>query len=733
MAQFVLVEASPYRVSDGVQVDVRLAGGGVRAYDHRGFRDWRSGVAAIPRFRAAFAYDERGWTGGAIPQVAPVVFTPASKDYLAELADDFLWIGAPITVRTGDDELATVIYLMEMTGTIAGVAVRDGSITFTITDLSGKLNEPLTTATFAGTGGLEGVVEAEGRVKRRTFGKVRNIEGFVLDTASNVYEFGDPAFPLTAFETVSDIGRAGPITVLASQGSALTTLNELKASKPPSGGCVAAPSIACVKWWTQPVGPLTADLQGNNAGGSNRVAEVASRVVAAVAGSPPFEGGSYSTVNTVRAAGTGIHIDSDTETVASALDRLLIPMSVLWAVEAGGSIRLSLVTYANPVETLDGQSFERVETYRPANAVKAGYRKNHRVHSDSEISGAIRAADIDDLGALATRDSVAFGSANLVQSDGKTIATQAAFRTAEGQAASIVGQASTATNSDFAAVSGNTKPEAYADVTSYVIPGVDTLTLAADSTGVLRAGELPRTLTAKLVRNGATITSGIAWTWLVVNGTVNGITGPSAAQTNASTGILSLNINSLGGTSGRIRLIATVGNAVRTHEVPIIIRNDIPPTAGGTPAGASGTTSSISTFANTTAASNTYGSSDNTMFNMSTGGAGTITFAGSLEYHLIGSTNGSAAMSSTFQYRAVGAVTWIDVGAEKTGSSSVRSTFTDAERITYSETNPGYVDTAQTLTGLTANTTYEIRLRLRDGSTSRELGSIFGTASATGS
>lgn len=461
MTQFVLIEASPWRASDGVAVDVRLAGGGGagRPYDQRGFTDWRAGVVERPRFSAAFGYGENGWTGGALPQAASVVFFPASKELLTELATAYLWIGAAITIRSGDDELATPVYVMEMTGTVAGTTVRDGALNLVLTDLSGKLDRPHTTATFAGTGGLEGVAEAEGRVKRRTYGFVRHVEGRVLDKATNVFEFGDPNVVLVGLTDVSDMGRAGPTTALGWQGSALATLDALKAAVPPAGGAVVAPSIACVKWWTVPNGPLTADVQADTFGVGNKAADVAVRLVnsSADGAAMTFEGTSRTAIQAARAATTGIHIEDDSETTASALDRLLVPLSVLWSVDNAGVIRMSEVKLTDPVETITGQSFERVETYRPAKSVRVGYRKNYRKHNDGEISAAVLTSDISDLGELGRANSVRLGTPAVLDENGVQL-VPTAFRTSAGQAATIAGQAATATNSDFSVITGGTRP-----------------------------------------------------------------------------------------------------------------------------------------------------------------------------------------------------------------------------------------------------------------------------------
>jgi hypothetical protein len=283
--KFVLFEALPWRVADGVIESVHIAGGGRFAYSGlRGFTDWRAGLQDFPLFTAAAGYTEGGWSGGAIPQVANLNFFPSDDAFRDTLVSRYLWPGATFEVRSGDDEAAPGTYIIELTGAVAALETNDGALTFTVADLGAKLNYPVCTATFAGTGGIEGPAEAEGRTKRRSWGVVRNVEGFLLDKPNNIYEFGDPAQPLNSFLTVRDMGRdASPApAVIAWQGSIAATLAALQAATPTAGSCTVAPSIACVKWWTVPHGPLTADIQGEvGTGYVDKIADIATRIATA--------------------------------------------------------------------------------------------------------------------------------------------------------------------------------------------------------------------------------------------------------------------------------------------------------------------------------------------------------------------------------------------------------------------------------------------------------------------
>lgn len=472
----VLIEASPWNPATGAVSPVALAGGGVRPYLHRGRSDWLAGVVAEPKFSARIEFNENGFSGGALPEFGALEFAPSSAARLASISG-LLWNGAAIEVFVGDDErLGGAVWSTLIKGTVEAQSVRGGSLVLKVRDASGSLDTPVAPNRFAGTGGIEGDAFAAGRMKRRAFGYLSNIEALPLKAASNVYELADPAFPLSQIFDVRDIGRAASSLVgVGWQGSVAATLAALEAQAAPKGGGVVAPSIACVKWWTQPVGPLTADVLGtlgsNGGTAPARLAEVVVSSRSALTISNTTEAESW------RLYATGVFVDNESETVAQVLDRLLKGVSLAWNANADGTIRLSSFSFANPVETLKAVDASRTQAFKPLTRRRLGFLRNHREHAESEIASALR----DDAGALLTAGA-AFGS-TLFRSDGTTIASQPDFETSAGTALAIAGQAATATSSDFAAVTGATKPANNATVgaevgTNVIRPGGTIYTVA---------------------------------------------------------------------------------------------------------------------------------------------------------------------------------------------------------------------------------------------------------------
>lgn len=398
MARTVLVEVDARKLDDGLSETLLLAGGGARPYGgHRDKIGWRAMVADDIRFSWGIGFGQEGWAGTALPATTKVRLMSATAGAIPALSEAYLFNNAPVRIFDGDDRALPVAFSALMTGNVSGLVYEAGAATLECADVTEALNNPILTARFTGGGGLEGDAEVAERIKRRSLGRVFNVRGNILLKADNVFEFGDPGRPLQSFLSIKDIGRAGPMTVVAWQGTAAATLTALRAAAAPRGGGAVAPSIACVKWWTTPI-LLTADIEGEVGAAYVATApQIAQRIIAGYAGLTVTNADA---VASDRPAVAGLHIDSESETGAAALDRLLLPLFVLWLPNESGAIELVIVTLDSPVEAVRFDSIIRRETFKPTTARRVGYQRNYYVHGDGEISAALTYDDgtkIDDL------------------------------------------------------------------------------------------------------------------------------------------------------------------------------------------------------------------------------------------------------------------------------------------------------------------------------------------------
>lgn len=408
MSRVAYMRAWPRDPATGAVGLVAMAGGGSHMPYWRDNLHYRAGLVREPRFASALGFDDKGWTGGALPTVSTIEFAPSDPALLGDFSALY-WKDAAIEIDAGE-EYAGVGRIL--TGTIGEVAVRNGRLMITVADFGVKLGKPAIQSWFAGTGGIEGDAVADGRVKRRSYGYCANVEGRVLLAAHNIYEFGDPTRPSNAIPIIRHMGRQGFRQPLEWQGSAAATLDALIASTPPQGGGVVAASINCVKWWTDPTGaPLTADIQGDNGGGYVETpAAIAARLLSHANGPAIVN---LAEAVALRNMAAGLHIGDDSETTTAALDRLLLPVSLFWRFGTTGQIDIRPWSWDGDAEVLQGRFIGRVRTSAPHRTRRLGYNRNHRLHSEGEIAADILAGDVtfgdgttlDDLKEQADQDS----------------------------------------------------------------------------------------------------------------------------------------------------------------------------------------------------------------------------------------------------------------------------------------------------------------------------------------
>lgn len=521
----VRLTAQPRLLSDGTLQTVRMAGGGRFAAYNFGGVPYRSGVMDLPRFSAAFGWDDNGWNGGARPQVAALSWAPSLPVDLTNFASLYMWKDAPITAELGTEPdaptlgdgpelltaapttyagvswnsgsgVATCIAAAEivrwsgvltigqtyhatfnynvtsgsklrigngatngsntvytsgvlsgsgtidvtfvatgtffgieadtatfsgtvgpvscrlaaanvsyeppswstiLTGTVQAIASQDGKLVFTIADNAAKMDKPLATGHFTGGGNIEGPAEAEGRDKRRSYGYVFNVEGRILDKANNIWEFGDPAFPLQSFVDVKDMGRsASPaLQSVAWQGSIGATLAALQLSNATPGSGVVAASIACVKWWTQPQGPLTADMIGSGDYGNTACALAKHIAIEQGMTMNAVPSGVSSLMGNT--ANAGLHVGDDRMTAAQALDRLLLGAGIFWRFSPAGALDVLPIAIGSPVVSVRADNIQRQRIFLPHKKRRIGYKRNERQHSDGEISAALLSTNPDVL------------------------------------------------------------------------------------------------------------------------------------------------------------------------------------------------------------------------------------------------------------------------------------------------------------------------------------------------
>ena len=326
-------------------------------------------------------------------------------------------------------------------------------------------------------------------------------------------------------------------------------------------------------------------------------------------------------------------------------------------------------------------------------------------------SVAYGSAYVTGFGQMAARTKVSLGDGFVFRADGTTGLTDAIAVTSLGTAAAIVGQAATATSSDFAVMTGGTKPENNADVT-LLVTGSKSVNVAFDYGGVAKTGSLPIDVNFKLASAAGTdVTTSASWVAVLKSGSATFT--PTVGVPNTS-GVLNVSVLSA---DAVIEMQATYSGKVRSGSATFSKVNDPPPVTGSS----GGTSSSTSTVSSTTVS--TYGAANTSILTGIAGSGGQIacTFPDAFKRGSVG----SGSCHGKWQWRVIGG-TFADITTEIASTLNANK-----QGLPDPINDPGNLSVAMTKTGLTNGTSYEFQLLLRsDGAYTIN---HFGTAAVVGS
>lgn len=653
----ILVEVQPARPVDGVAEMVRLAGGGVLPYTYLGQTDWRAGITALPTFITSLAF-EGGEIGlGGVPAAAQIEWAPAGNTPLAALAG-YYWPDSPIAVRIGPEGSDPPIVL---SGSVLEATAEGGVLRIALADPAAAIKKPFPVERFLGTGGLQGPAEWDGLLRRRVWGRIWNQPGQPIDKANNIYCFADPLRPIQAIDAVRDKGAAAAaLTTQAWAGTAAATFAALQTAAAPAGGGVICPSLACVKWWTQPAGNLTADLKGEiGAGYVETVPAIAARVVAA-AGGPGFAAGTVAAAAAARPGPAGWAVRDDNTSTAAMLDDLLGAVSLLWLLSDGGTIVIRQWAWGASVATARSISATRKRVFKPLATRKLGFKRNELPMARGDIAG-------------------------------------------------IVFDAAYADGTPIEAL----KPaEAAADVTltaQVVTSNIGSVSVTADyTTGAVIAG-LPRVLTPTVSKGGADVRTHALASYAVTNLT-GGCVGNVTVQNTAGSADKGRQTITTGLAASGTYDLAISFDGVAQPAIRVTVTRTLtdPPSGGSSGGGGGGTTKSGSFDPTGTALSSTALVEIGRISGLTKAAGETIRAYFSADYETSASTNASRRMSAQWQYSPAGAGSWTGFGTAINGSLS---SYVAAQY----EASPGSITCNQT--AAPADGTYDIRLVAAENST----------------
>lgn len=249
------------------------------------------------------------------------------------------------------------------------------------------------------------------------------------------------------------------------------------------------------------------------------------------------------------------------------------------------------------------------------------------------------------------------------------------------------------------------------DTADASMPDIPDVTITADSSGTVHAGQLPRNVAAKRFDGATNVTATSTWSFTVDSGSITATIG-------AATGVL--NITALGSTS--VVTITSVHNSITKSRKVTIIKSIAAPSSGGG-GGTSATDTAFASFNSTTHAA----VSDE--LTVTVGSAGEVALSAPLSVY-----TAEEAPAGTFEVFGIwqwfDGAAWVDRGVEVASDPDARVVF-DAEQSIYFA-SAGTLSVSHTHTGLVAGSSHKYRLMARNAAGTRIM-YLSGTASAVGS
>lgn len=303
------------------------------------------------------------------------------------------WDGRPIDFYEGAPGAAFAAFARRYRGTCDGIVWDETGITVRLRDPQLRMDQPIQTRLYAGTGGLEGGAELAGVVKPLAFGFCENVAGIPVDPANLVYHLHDGAIKSVA--AVRDKGVALAASLDHADYAALV------AATIAAGSYATCLAEGLVRLGASPAGLVTVDLEGDNSNGvyvadsAGIVARIASQRLPAADrfGDPDgLDSNALAAFTALQPAEIGFVVQSPASAGAVA-DEIMAAAGGVWFVAFDGRLavaRLDLPS-ASPAATLKRHRFGALERRGavPRWRTRIGYRRMWSVQSKDDLAGAV--------------------------------------------------------------------------------------------------------------------------------------------------------------------------------------------------------------------------------------------------------------------------------------------------------------------------------------------------------
>ena len=305
--------------------------------------------------------------------------TDGGLDYL----QDWSFAGRRIVVKLGGKGFAFTEFGVILDGTIAGTPeFTEDEVIFLVRDNQEAFEKPLSSAIYAGTGGLEGPADLAGKHKPVCFGRVRVVDPVYLGVIGGFHTYQVHDGPVGAIDYVRDSGV--PLTQVGGD--------------PASGQFSPNLTNGTFRLATLPFGTLGVDVRGDATGSYVQTAADLLVRIAARAGTWVTDTAAVAALNAKTSAVCGIYDQSGQVPIGGAMDVIANSVGGHWGFDRQGRLTMGrldapsgtpVVWFGTDEEADDVLTLTQLASTAPLWRVEVGWRRVWNVYSSQELAGSV--------------------------------------------------------------------------------------------------------------------------------------------------------------------------------------------------------------------------------------------------------------------------------------------------------------------------------------------------------
>ncbi|MBN50026.1 MAG: hypothetical protein CMN85_10830 [Spongiibacteraceae bacterium] len=384
-----LLEATPYDPGAEAETTVRLSG-------PIPFRtkptDTPANASYQPRLRNPYNYSVNLWQNNRVlgerkPSFGAVVID--NPDGGLDNLLDYYWDGRQVNIKVGTPDFTFAEFEVLFSGTVSDIEWSDTELKLNIRDPGVKLDKPIQTTLYAGTGSDEGGSELKGKPKPLCYGIAREVKAVLVDNVDLIYQVHD--------------GSVDEITAVYDKGATLTDegdVADLRAAPAPSAGAFKTDEAAGLfRLGASPDGQVTADVRGDNSGGFvSAAADIAKRILTTKGAlvTADLDEASFNRVTASSPAAVGIAIPDEQRQIPEVLTELMANIGGFWTHRRNGKLRVGVLQAPGSASLKLGQAdvfgvVSRRHAGRPAETVRLGYDRTWTVQQEGALAASLSA------------------------------------------------------------------------------------------------------------------------------------------------------------------------------------------------------------------------------------------------------------------------------------------------------------------------------------------------------